>query len=68
MPFSVAWLLLATAVVWALYAATREADWLSWVLVAGQCVLAALAFSTAWRDSRTQEVDQSLHGQQRQPR
>jgi cytochrome b len=55
-------MLLATAVVWALYAATRGSDWLSWVLVAGQFILAALAFWEVWRDRHAQQIDQVSRG------
>ena len=58
-PISVAWLLLATAVMWAVYTVTRGSDRLSWVLVAGQFLLAGLAFWMAWRDGRAHEAAES---------
>ncbi len=58
MPLSGAWLLLAAAVVWALYAATRGSDGLGWTLVTGHFALVAVALWMAWRDRRSQrEID-----------
>jgi hypothetical protein len=66
MPLSVAWMLLAAAVVWALYTATRGSDWLGWTLVAGQFVLASPALWMAGRDRRShRQID--ARGEERQP-
>jgi len=52
-PFGIAWLLLATAIVGTFAVLTWERGWADRAVVAGQFVLAAIAFSLSLRERRT---------------